>query len=109
MNKYIVKTVHLVGGMLTLTGALLYFFELGIARYLFAFGVIALIGVQVVYLVQTKQENVRTQRMMRLMLVAVLLLGFGAYLMFVNDERWVILMLIYVLISVFLALRAEKR
>ncbi len=106
MSSGLIKILHAAGGLLVLSGAAFQFFEFDFARYVFAAGTVVLLAVQSIYLMQAKNENIRTQRIVRMMFFATLLLGLGVYLMFTGDDRWVILVLIYALVSVFLAWRS---
>lgn len=106
MNSNIVKILHLLGGLLVVAGALLYFFEVNLSKYIFALGVITLLFVQGNYLFWSKNSSIKIQRIQRIMFMATLLLGFGVYLMFVGNSFWVVLMFIYAVISVFLTFRS---
>ncbi|MFV0392309.1 MAG: hypothetical protein ACK5KP_10575 [Paludibacteraceae bacterium] len=108
MNNHSIKIAHGLGGFLLLMGAAFQFFEFDFAKFIFAAGVIILIAVQAVYLLRVRHADIRTQRVMRIMFFITLLLGVGAYLMFIRDDRWVIVLLLYALVSVFLAFRSEK-
>lgn len=106
MNNGLIKILHGGGGLLVLCGALFYFFEFEFAKYVFAVGTVMLIAVQAIYLKNGRNESIRLQRIFRIMFLVTLLLGFGAYLMFTGDERWVVLLLLYALVSAFLAFRS---
>lgn len=106
MNSGLIKIAHGLGGVLVVAGALFQFFDFGFANYIFGAGALMLIIVQAIYLSQVRNEDIRTQRIVRLMFLFTFLLGFGTYLMFTGDDRWVILLLIYAVVSVFLAWRA---
>ena len=106
MSSGIIKVLHGIGGLLVLSGAAFQFFDFDFAKYVFAAGTLILIVVQSIYLMQAKHKNVRIQRIVRMMFFATLLLGIGVYLMFILDDRWVIMVLIYALVSVFLAWRS---
>lgn len=106
MNSGLVKIAHGLGGVLVLIGAALYFFEFDFAKYVFAVGAGILILVNGQYLMDARNENIRVQRIVRMMFLVTLMLGVGAYLMFVRDDRWVILVLLYAIVSVFLAWRS---
>lgn len=108
MNSGLIKILHGLGGVLVLAGAAFQFFELGFAKYIFAGGTLILIAVQAIYLSKVRNESIRIQRIVRMMFFVTVLLGLGVYLMFTGDDRWVILMLIYAVVSIFLALRAPK-
>ena len=107
MNSGFLKIAHGLGGILVLTGALFQFFEFDFAKYVFGTGSLMLIIVQAIYLSEVRNEDVRNQRIVRLMSFITLLLGLGTYLMFTRDDRWVILVLIYAVVSVFLAWRSS--
>lgn len=102
--------MQLVGSVLVLAGAAfqLLDFEFDISKYIFSLGALSLIVVYFIQHHQAKDEDKRTQRLYRLMLFASLFLGVSAYLMFKGDERWVVLVLLYALISVFLSFRGKK-
>ena len=105
MNKKTLHNGQLIGSLLTLAGAALQLFEFEFSKYIFALGALTLIVVYFIYNFQAKNENSRIQRQHRLMLFASLFLGVGAYLMFTNKDTWVVMVLIYALISVFLSFR----
>lgn len=106
MTNRLIKILHTLGGIFVLAGAAFQFFEFGIAKYIFSAGVLVLIGVQSSYLSKVRNENIRIQRIGRMMFFVTLLLGLAAYLMFTKDDRWVILILIYALVSFFLGWRS---
>lgn len=107
MSSGLIKIAHGLGGVLVLTGALFQFFEFDFSKFIFGTGSLMLIVVQAIYLSQVRNEDIRTQRIVRLMSFITLLLGLGTYLMFTRDDRWVILVLIYAVVSVFLAWRSS--
>ena len=107
MNSGLIKILHGLGGVLVLAGAAFQFFDFSFAKYVFAVGTLLLIIVQSTYLSNVRNENIRIQRIVRMMFFVTLLLGFGVYLMFSNDDRWVLLILIYAVVSVFLACRSQ--
>ena len=110
MNNRRLYTGQLIGSLLTLAGAAPQLLEFEFSKYIFALGVLCLIVVFFIYNFRAKNESSRIQRQHRLMLFAALFLGVGAYLMFTNNDSWVVLVLIYALISVFLSFRnVEKK
>lgn len=106
MNSGLIKILHGGGGLLVLAGALFQFFEFEFAKYVFAVGTVMLIAVQAYYLNNGRNEGIRLQRIFRIMFLVTLLLGFGVYLMFKGDDRWVVILLLYALVSAFLAFRS---
>ncbi len=102
--------MQLIGSVMVFAGAAfqLFDFDFPISKYIFSFGALSLIIVYFVQNYQAKDEDKRIQRQYRLMLFAALFLGVSAFLMFKGDERWVVLVLLYALISVFLSFRGKK-
>ncbi len=102
--------MQLIGSVLVFAGAVfqLFDFDYAISKYIFSLGALSLIVVYFTQNYQAKDEDKRTQRQYRLMIFASLFLGVSAFLMFKNDERWVVLVLVYALISVFLSFRGKK-
>ncbi len=109
MKNKSLHSVQLAGSLLTLTGAVLQLFELEFSKYVFAIGALILIVVYFIYTLRAKNEPNRIQRQHRLMLFATLFLGVGAYLMYTNKDTWVVMVLIYALISVFLSFRKVEK
>ena len=109
MKNKSLHSVQLAGSLLTLTGAALQLFELEFSKYVFAIGALILIVVYFIYTLRAKNEPNRIQRQHRLMLFATLFLGVAAYLMYTNNDTWVVMVLIYALISVFLSFRKVEK
>ncbi len=99
------NTAQMIGSVFTLAGAALQLFEFKFSKYIFAAGALTLIVVYFIQNFRAKNESKRVQRMYRLMIFASLFLGVGAYLMFTGEDTWVVMVLLYALISVFLSFR----
>lgn len=110
MSKQVIYYLQLIGSIFVLIGAALkYFsFEIEAYKYIFSAGALSLLVVSFAQYFNNRKGNTRVQRQYRLMLFATAFLGVSAYLMFRNDERWVILVLVYALVSVFLSFRSDK-
>ena len=109
MTNKTLYTAQLTGSLLTLAGAALQLFNFDFSKYIFALGALSLIVVFFIYNFRARKETSRVQRQHRLMLFATLFLGVGAYLMFTNKDTWVVMVLIYALISVFLSFRRVEK
>lgn len=101
------KTVHIIGGLLVLTGTALKFFQFNFANYIFAAGAGVLLILQFVYLRLSANADEKTKRINRLMLLVTGVLGLGAYFMFTGKSNWVATVLVYALASLFLAFRSK--
>lgn len=106
MKNNLLKIGHLLGGLLTLSGVILQFLQYQYAQWIFIAGVVLLIIVQLLYMLQTKPDDIRKQRQVGLMFLSTILLGVGAYLMYIGNGYWIVTVLIYGVLSVFLALRS---
>lgn len=95
------------GGLATIAGAVSQLLNLSYAPYIFAFGAVLLILNQLIVVVEDKDGDFRTKRLARLSLLASLLLGLAAYLMFTESNSWVVAVLMYALISIFLSFRGK--
>ncbi|MHB9056719.1 MAG: hypothetical protein ACYC2P_11300 [Paludibacteraceae bacterium] len=109
MNKRTLNTAQLIGSLLTFAGAALQLFEFEFSKYVFASGALSLIVVFFIYNYLARNENSLVRRHHRLMMFATLFLGIGAYLMFTNKGSWVVMVLIYALISVYLSFRGVEK
>lgn len=108
--KYDKLTIaYAIGGLLAIIGVAMRLIEphYPSMKYVFTPGAALLIAVAFIRNHRAADEPVRIQRLHRLMLIATTFLGVAAFLMFRNDERWVILVLLYALTSVFLAFRSK--
>ncbi len=109
MSKKQVSYLQALGAILVVVGATVRLFEADfpVFKYLFSLGAIILIVVAFIHHHQARNEDIRVQRQYRMMLFATAFLGVAGYLMFLNDERWVVLVLMYAVISVFLSFRGK--
>lgn len=105
MKTKILKATHLLGGVLTLCGVALDFLRNEKSKWLFIAGVAILVIVQLFYMFQTKTDDIRKKRLLRLMFLSTVLLGIAAYLMYMGNGYWLVLVLIYALLSIYLATR----
>lgn len=108
MTNQLLNLVYILGGVCTFSGIILQFAEWQYAPFVFSAGALLLVFSQVVYSLQSKNDDKRIQRLRRLQFLASLLLVMAAYLMFNNVDLWLIAVLIYGLITVFLAFRDKK-
>ena len=106
MNK-----IFIAGAVLVLTGAVLPIFnvrvdDILIAPFVFSLGVVGvLIGR---YMQPIKGEDFRVKRLRFQQLIGSCLLVASAYLMFIEDKRWVVALLIAAVIDLIIIYRMPK-
>ena len=110
MNQRILNIIQIAGAILAFGGALIKLLEPGIpGTYIFTAGAVILLVVQFINVLKTKNADMRIKRLNRILLLATALLGVAAYMMFANpvSESWVVMVLLYAVLSVFLTFRAN--
>ncbi len=110
MNKKILSIAQITGAVLVFGGAFLKLLEYGTpTTYIFSAGAFILIVVQFIHTLQARKEEKRIQRLNRLLLIATAVLGLSAYMMFAKpySESWVVMVLLYAVLSVFLSFRTK--
>ncbi len=109
MSDKLIYYIQIVGSLLVVIGSAfrLFAFESIIVPVVFSSGSLLLIYVYYMQYHKQRDANKRMQRLYRLMFFISLLLGVASYLIFIKDERWIVLVLIYALTSVFLSFRGE--
>jgi hypothetical protein len=98
----------LLGGTLTILGAFAHMFNVIYAPYVFSLGAAAIIYLQLMQALHSKDMSQRMQRLIRMGFFSSLLLGLAAYLMFVHSNSWVVAVLIYALTSIFYTFRGDN-
>jgi len=93
---------------LLLVGAILAFFSIAAAPYVFAVGTLMVLLEVLLQMYHSKGKDIRKKRQGRLRLVNVLMLGFAAYYMFIENNSWVVFLLIYALTTLFLSYRTPE-
>ena len=97
----------IVGGTLTVAGAFSQLMNVNLSSYIFSAGAAMLIVYQFMAYMADKKKDLRTQRLSRLNFIYSLLLGLAAYFMFVQSNSWVVVVLIYTLVSLFNSFRTK--
>ncbi len=105
LKKNNLVLLQFLGSLAVLVGAALKFFDFDFAKYVFASGTGLLLIVQVLYMILSKNEDQKNQRIYRLMLFVTLLLVAAAYVMFTRITSWVPFVLAYALGTLFLSFR----
>lgn len=105
LNKSTV--VQIIGNLLVFIGFVLRHFTFTVANYVFTVGAAILLGLQIYILVKLKSDDVRTNRLTRLMLLVTAFLGVAAYFMFTGKNTWIPLVLAYALTTLFLSFRGK--
>lgn len=101
------KILFIGGGTFTIIGAAAQVFEIPKAPYVFTFGVILLLYFQFLHAWNTRNADMRQQRLGRIGFLSSLLLVLAAYFMFTHSNLWVVAVLIYALSSFSLSFRGE--
>lgn len=72
------------------------------------FGAGALIAIvqSFVFAYKNRTTEIRISRLHRINFLSTLTLGIGAYMMFTHSNSWVAMLILYVLIQIFLAIRS---
>lgn len=107
MQKQFSQGAYIIGGVLTLTGAIAHFLEQTYAPYVFSLGAVIYILLQFFQVLAVKTKATREQRLSRMGLFSSFLLGLAAYSMFTHSTLWVVALLIYALSTLFISFRGE--
>jgi len=109
MNQKYINTAHVIGALLTFSGAVMQLVELSYAKYVFAAGALLLLVLQVFFVIKSNNKEIRIRRINRMMLFATAMLAVAAYMMFTRpySNSWVVMVLIYAVLSVFFTFRVK--
>lgn len=107
MKKNNLAIIQFIGSLAVLIGAVLKFVNFEFANYVFAGGAVLLFVMQIVYLIKSNKDDIREQRLHRLMILATSLLGVASYFMFVRGYSWIPFVLAYAVVSLYLSYRAK--
>lgn len=105
LKNKITQNIYVIAIVCILIGSLGHFFEQKIFKYIFAFGALLVILNHLWVMYKTKQPDFRQKRLLRINLFLSLLPALAAYSMFDGTTLWVVLLLIYALVTVMLNLR----
>lgn len=109
MNKKHLNLLQIISSIAVFVGVILKFAHIEIAKYLFIFGVLGLFILQILYSYKTRKESVKHKRINSLMFIITTILGVGAYFMYIENDNWVLTVLIYALVSLFLSFREKSK
>ncbi len=104
MKKKYYTIFSTLGLSAVVIGALAHIIAFTPAFYIFSFGALVMIVTQLLVTLENHTDN-RKQRLARMSFMSSLLLGLGAYFMFIHSNSWVVAVLIYALITLFLSFR----
>lgn len=107
--KRLHTTLVTVFGALLLTGALLQTFDLPFAEWVFSTGALLAVVQSFGFAMQNKTDNRRESRLHLLNFVASLFLGVAAWMMWVDSNSWVVMLLCYVVVVLFLSFRGKDK
>ncbi|NDV47639.1 hypothetical protein D0T49_11335 [Paludibacter sp. 221] len=102
----ITQVIFIIGGILTIIGAILQIINYVYAPFVFSGGGLLLVYCHVMNSFAQKEDDFRSRRLSRIGFISSLLLILSAYLMFTGSNSWVVFLLIYAAISLFLSFRA---
>ncbi len=108
-EKKIYQILFITAGTLTILGSIAQLFKTFYAPYLFTVGVVLLIFLHGVEVFDKSKTDKRQQRLARIGLLTSLMLGIGAYFMFIGSNSWVVMLLIYALSSFFQSFRGNTK
>lgn len=107
-NQY--YTLGLIGyGLLLIVGAMLAVFDVRGAVWVFGLGSLWCIVQATVYALRNKSDNFRIARLHRLNFVASLFLGIGTYLLYIQNNGWIVMVFLYAVLVAFLSFRGAEK
>jgi hypothetical protein len=107
MHKTNLQHLLTTGALLTLIGTLTQLFNVKYSAYLFSIGALTIIIYHLAVTLDTKNADLRVQRLTRYGFISSLFLGLSSFFMFTNSNLWVLGVLIYALTSLFLSFRLK--
>lgn len=109
MNNQKNVYILIVGGVLSLVGAIMQLLELNYAPYVFSAGVFFIVSYQFLESLLTRKiTDFRQKRLQGLCFLSSVLLIPAAYFMFKHKNTWVAFVLIYALTTLFLSFRSKS-
>ena len=105
-NKQAAATI--ITGILLITGAVMDIIDYDYAYIFFAAGALIAIIQSFTFAYKNRSTDIRISRLHRINFLASLTLGIGAYMMYINSNSWVAMLILYVLITLFLAIRWKE-
>lgn len=106
--KHLHTILITVFGALLVAGALLKTFDLPFAEWVFAAGAVLAIIQSFTFAMQHKTQDLRQSRLHRLNFIASLFPGIGAWLMWVDENSWVVMLIVYIVLVTFLSFRGKS-
>ncbi|MDR0812374.1 MAG: hypothetical protein LBN23_08935 [Paludibacter sp.] len=106
MTKENLNNLFLAGVALVFAGAAFALFDINFAAYIFTAGAACVIAVRLLNS-RRATPNFKARRLNNLQLISTLVLAVAAYFMFKNNNIWVVMLLIYALITLFLSFREK--
>ncbi|MCE5332118.1 MAG: hypothetical protein LLF95_08245 [Bacteroidales bacterium] len=97
----------IIGGTITIVGAVAQLFDFGAAPFIFSAGALVMIVLQLIQALNDKSDDLRQKRLSRLAFMVSLFLGLAAYLMFTHSNLWVVAILVYAFTTLFLSFRTR--
>lgn len=107
MSKQNLQIIFIVGGTITIIGAVAQLFNVKAAPYIFSAGALILIVLQFMAALKSKNTDPRLQRLTRVNFITSLLLALAAYFMFTSANSWVVAVLIYAISSLIMSFRTK--
>ena len=94
-----------MGILLVIIGSVGYFFDFQCFKFVFAAGALSVLIFYLITIFISDKQDFKTRRRNRLNLMLSLLLLLAAYSMFDNTTLWMVIILIYALVTLFLTFR----
>jgi len=108
MSKQNLQIIFIIGGTITIVGAIAQLFNVTAAPYVFSAGALIIIALQLMAALNSKNSDPRLQRLTRVNFITSLFLALAAYFMFTSANSWVVAALIYALSSLIMSFRTTK-
>jgi len=103
----IINLLFPVGATLVFTASLFELNDQPYNEYAFAAGALLLIVYHAMLAYKVGDENKTKQRLYRIGFMASLFLAIGSYFMFTGSTSWIVMVLIYALITLYLSFRLK--
>lgn len=107
MSKQNLQIIFIVGGTITIIGAVAQLFNVLAAPYVFSVGALIVIVLQFIAALKNKNTDPRLQRLTRVNFITSLFLALAAYFMFTSANSWVVAVLIYAISSLIMSFRTK--
>jgi hypothetical protein len=102
------QSLLIIGGLLTVIGAISQFANLNWAPYVFGLGATIVIVLQGLQISNNSRSDSRQYRLAKIAFLSSLLLGLSTYFMAIGSNSWVVSLLAYSSTTIFLSFRTNS-